>query len=189
MKSAARDPESTDEPLQLARSTFVGEETMKISGQIDRVDIAQDKTLVAYDYKLSRGARKEDIYEGRTLQIPIYLEALEQLFFPGQAIAGGGYYTLRGGGERRNTGMYRKDFNDDYLALQAKNSIFSEYEWQQFRAEVTARIWDFLDRMRAGRFTVEPSEGNKTCKFCDYAAVCRYEKYRIDRKKRSAREG
>jgi ATP-dependent helicase/DNAse subunit B len=188
MKSAARDPDSTDEPLQLVRSTFVGEEIMKISGQIDRVDIAQDQTLIAYDYKLSKGARKEDIYEGRTLQIPIYLEALEQLFFPGHAIAGGGYYTLRGGAERRNTGMYRKDFNDDYLGLQAKNSIFSEYEWQQFRAEVTARIWDFLDRIRAGRFTVEPSEGYKTCKFCDYVAVCRYEKYRIDRKRRSRLE-
>jgi ATP-dependent helicase/nuclease subunit B len=185
MKSAAKDPDSTDEPLRLVRSTFVGEETMQISGQIDRVDIARDQTLVAYDYKLSKGARKEDIYEGRTLQIPIYLEALEQLFFPGQKIAGGGYYTLRGGAERRNTGMYRKDFNDAYLGLQAKNSIFSETEWQQFRAEVTARIWDFLDRMRAGRFTVEPSEGYKTCKFCDYVAVCRYEKYRIDRKKRA----
>jgi len=185
MKSAARDPDSTEEPLQLVRSTLLGEETMKISGQIDRVDIARDQTLVAYDYKLSKGARKEDIYEGRTLQIPIYLEALEQLFFPGQEIAGGGYYTLRGGGERRNTGMYRKEFNAEYLGLQAKNSIFSEHEWQQFRAEVTARIWEFLDRMRAGRFTVEPSEGYKTCKFCDYVAVCRYEKYRIDRKKRS----
>jgi len=187
MKSAARDPGSTDEPLQLIRSTFVGEETMKISGQIDRVDIARDQTVVAYDYKLSKGARKEDIYEGRTLQIPIYLAALEQLFFPGHAIAGGGYYTLRGGAERRNTGMYRKDFNDEYLGLGAKNSIFSEYEWQEFRAEVTARIWEFLDGMRAGRFTMEPSEGYKTCKFCDYVAVCRYEKYRIDRKKRSRR--
>ncbi len=185
MKSAARDPDSTDEPLQLVRSTLVGDEIMKISGQIDRVDIARDQTLVAYDYKLSKGALKKDIYEGRTLQIPIYLEALEQIFFPGQAIAGGGYYTLRGGSERRNTGMYRKEFNDDYLGLGAKNSIFSEHEWQQFRAEVTARIWEFLDRMRAGQFTVEPSEGYKTCKFCDYVAVCRYEKYRIDRKKRS----
>ncbi len=187
MKSAARDPESTDEPLRLVRSTFVGEETMKISGQIDRVDIAQDQTLVAYDYKLSKGARKEDIYEGRSLQIPIYLEALEQLFFPGHEIAGGGYYTLRGGSERRNTGMYRADFNTDYLGLRAQNSIFSEYEWQQFRGEVKARIWNFLDRMRAGQFTVEPSEGYKTCRFCDYVAVCRYDKYRIDRKKRRGR--
>jgi ATP-dependent helicase/DNAse subunit B len=188
MKSAAKDPASTEQPLQLVRSTFVGEETIKISGQIDRVDIAQDKTLVAYDYKLSKGARREDIYEGRTLQIPIYLEALEQLFFPNQKIAGGGYYTLRGGSDRRNTGMYRRDFNDTYLALQAKNSVFAEPDWQRFRAEVMARIWNFLDRMHAGRFTVEPSEGKKTCKFCDYLPVCRYHKYRIDRKKLTKEE-
>src|SRR6185436_12657415 len=41
MKSAARDPDSTEEPLRLVRSTLVGNETMKISGQIDRVDIAR----------------------------------------------------------------------------------------------------------------------------------------------------
>lgn len=184
MKSAAKDPHSTDQPLQLVRGTFVGEETMKISGQIDRVDIAADDTLIAYDYKLSKGAPRHDIYEGRNLQIPIYLEALEQLFFPGWEIAGGGYYTLRGGSDRRNTGLYRKEFNTKYLGLGAKNSIFSDEDWLQFRADVTKRIWSFLDRMRAGQFTVEPSEGYKTCKFCDYVAVCRYEKYRIDRKKR-----
>ena len=184
MRSAAKDPASTDEPLRLNRSTAVGEETIRISGQIDRVDVAGDGTLVAYDYKLSKGARREDIYEGRTLQIPIYLEALEQLFFPGQTIAGGGYYTLRGGAERRNTGMYRKEFNNDYLALAAKNSIFSETDWQQFRAHVVERIWTFFDRMRAGSFTVEPSEGLKTCRFCDYAALCRYDKYRIERKRK-----
>ena len=184
MKSAAKDPASIDEPLLLSRSTFVGEETMRISGQIDRVDIAADGTLVAYDYKLSKGARREDIYEGRTLQIPIYLEALEQLFFPGQRIAGGGYYTLRGGAERRNTGMYRKEFNDAYLRLGAKNSIFSDNDWQQFRSTVITRIWEFFDRMRAGQFHVMPSEGLKSCRFCDYAALCRYDKYRIERKKR-----
>jgi len=183
MKSAAMDPGSTDKPLRLTRSRFAGEETICISGQIDRVDIAQrDQTVVAYDYKLSKGAKKEDILEGRNLQIPIYLDALEQLFFPNQKIAGGGFYTLRGGAERRNTGMYRKDFNA-YLNLQARRSLFSEDEWHSLRARVRTIIWDFLDRMRAGSFAVQPSEGEKTCKFCDYFAVCRYEKYRIDRKR------
>ena len=184
-KSAARDPDSTDDPLRLIRSDFVGEESVLISGQIDRVDIAADGTIVAYDYKLSRGANREDILSGRNLQIPIYLEALEQLFFPEHPIAGGGYYTLRGGTSRRNTGMYKRDFND-YLRLQAKNSIFSESEWQQFRAQVTARIWNFIDRMRGGSFIVDPSQGHTTCKFCDYSAMCRYEKYRIQAKKRGA---
>ena len=103
-------------------------------------------------------------------------------FFPNQKIAGGGFYTLRGGAERRNTGMYRKDFNA-YLNLQARRSLFSEDEWHSLRARVRTIIWDFLDRMRAGSFAVQPSEGEKTCKFCDYFAVCRYEKYRIDQKR------
>jgi ATP-dependent helicase/nuclease subunit B len=181
-QSVAKDPHSVSEPLELRRPGFVGEETMKISGQIDRVDIAADNTLIAYDYKLSKGAKKPDIQEGRSLQIPIYLEALEQLFFPQQEIAGGGYYTLRGGSDRRNTGMYRTEFKD-YLRLSAKNSWYSRDEWNRFRSEVITRIWDFLDRMRTGQFHVEPSEGYKTCKYCDFVAVCRYDKYRIERKR------
>ena len=182
-KSAAKDPDSVDDPLRLTRSDFVGEESVLISGQIDRVDIAKDGTLIAYDYKLSRGAKREDILSGRNLQIPIYLEALEQLFFPGQDVAGGGYYTLRGGTDRRNTGMYKKESNA-YLRLDARNSIYPEEEWKQFRAAVIARIWEFIDGMRKGSFRVDPSQGQLTCRFCDYSAMCRYEKYRIQAKKR-----
>jgi len=51
MKSNARDPHSTDQPLELTRSTFVGEETIQISGQIDRVDTVvaelRDKEMLA----------------------------------------------------------------------------------------------------------------------------------------------
>jgi ATP-dependent helicase/DNAse subunit B len=183
-KSAARDPHSTDEPLRLTRSVdLAGEESVLISGQIDRVDIAEDGTIVAYDYKLSKGANREDMLSGRNLQIPIYLEALEQLFFPDADIAGGGFYTLRGGTSRRNTGMYKKEFND-YLQLQARNSIFSESDWQKFRFDVIKRIWEFIDQMRGGTFKVDPSQGLLTCKFCDYSTMCRYEKYRIQKKKR-----
>ncbi|HKN84047.1 MAG TPA: PD-(D/E)XK nuclease family protein, partial [Pyrinomonadaceae bacterium] len=55
-RSSAKDPDSKEEPLELGRETFVGEEKIKISGQIDRVDVARDDTIVAYDYKLSTGA-------------------------------------------------------------------------------------------------------------------------------------
>ncbi|HEY0728268.1 MAG TPA: PD-(D/E)XK nuclease family protein, partial [Pyrinomonadaceae bacterium] len=183
MKSAAKDPDSKDAPLELARETFVGEETIKISGQIDRVDVARDDTVVAYDYKLSTGSSRWDIVSGRSLQLPIYLEALEKLILPDQPIAGGGYYIIRGAQDRRNKGLYRAS-QLDYLQLRARNSIFSDDDWQQIRAQVDARIWEFLDGMRAGRFIVDPSERQKTCRFCDYGAVCRYDRDRIDRKKK-----
>ena len=184
MKSAAKDPDSKEEPLELTRKTFVGEETIKISGQIDRVDVADDNTLIAYDYKLSTGSSRSDIISGRSLQLPIYLEALEKLILPDQPIAGGGYYVIRGGQDRRNKGLYRAS-QLDYLHLRAKNSVFTDEEWQRIREQVTARIWEFLDGIRAGRFIVDPSERLKTCRFCDYSAVCRYDRDRIDRKKKS----
>jgi ATP-dependent helicase/DNAse subunit B len=181
-QSAARDPASVDEPLELSRSTFVGEESIKIRGQIDRVDLAGDKTVIAYDYKLSAGSTRDDIRSGRSLQIPIYLDALERLILPNHDLAGGGYYIIRGGNDRRNKGLYRTTYLD-YLKLNARNSMFADEDWQQLRAEVITKIWEFLDRMRAGNFTVKPSEREKTCRFCDFGAVCRYERYRIDGKR------
>jgi ATP-dependent helicase/DNAse subunit B len=181
-RSAAKDPDSKEEPLELARETFVGEEKIKISGQIDRVDVARDNTVVAYDYKLSTGASRSDIISGRSLQLPIYLEALERLILPDQPIAGGGYYVIRGAQDRRNKGLYRAS-QLDYLRLRAKNSVFTDDDWQKIRTQVVARIWEFLDGMRAGKFIVDPSERLKTCRFCDYGAVCRYDRDRIEKKK------
>ena len=185
IKSAAKDPDSKEEPLELTRKTFVGEETIKISGQIDRVDVADDNTLIAYDYKLSTGSSRSDIISGRSLQLPIYLEALEKLILPDQPIAGGGYYVIRGGQDRRNKGLYRAS-QLDYLNLRAKNSVFTDDDWTRIREQVVTRIWEFLDGIRAGRFIVDPSERLKTCRFCDYSAVCRYDRDRIDRKKKAA---
>jgi ATP-dependent helicase/DNAse subunit B len=186
MKSAARDPHSKEEPLELTRSTFVGEETIKVSGQIDRIDVASDNTLIAYDYKLSTGSTKDDIKSGRSLQLPIYLEALERLILPDHPIAGGGYYVIRGGNERRNRGLHRAS-TVHYSGISNRVlGVIGDDEWQQIRDDVIAKIWDFLDHMRAGQFGVNPSEKKKTCRFCHFAAVCRYDRYRIDGKRLSA---
>jgi hypothetical protein len=149
------------------------------------VDLAPDNTLIAYDYKLSVGATKEDIRSARSLQIPIYLEALEKLILPGTDIAGGGYYIIRGGNERRNRGLYRKEKNEYYHIKPTTMAVMGEDEWSQIRAEVIAKVWGFLDEMRTGRFLVNPAERTKTCRFCDYGAVCRYDRGRIEAKKRS----
>jgi ATP-dependent helicase/DNAse subunit B len=183
----AADPQSKPEHLELTRLNSAGEESIKIQGQIDRVDQAMDGTVIAYDYKLSTGANAEDMISGRSLQLPIYLEALERLLLPGHAIAGGGYYILKAKPGRRNSGIYRKDFGD-YLGLQAKNSILTDDEWHKVRTDVIQKIWEFFDGMRAGDFRVRPSQGYVTCRFCDYSAVCRYEKYRIEWKERTTTE-
>src|SRR5215218_6119999 len=144
MKSAAKDPDSKEEPLELTRQTFVGDETIKISGQIDRVDVAKDNTLIAYDYKLSTGSSRGDIISGRSLQLPIYLEALEKLILPDHPIAGGGYYIIRGGQDRRNKGLYRASTVHYSGIGNRAGGVIGDDEWQQIRNDVIAKIWDFL---------------------------------------------
>ncbi len=186
MNSVARDPASKEEALELKRSTSAGKETIKIRGQIDRVDQALDQTLLAYDYKLSTGSSKEDIATGRSLQIPIYLEALEKLIFPGQPIAGGGYYVIRGRHDRRNRGLHRARAVEYSGLKPSLNNVMDNEEWLEVRRQALDKIWNFLDQMRSGTFLVRPTEKKKTCRFCDFAAVCRYDQYRIERKVESA---
>jgi len=63
------------------------------------------------------------------------------------------------------------------------NALLSDEEWEEVRREAIQKIWQFLDGMRSGRFLVNPAERDKTCRFCDFTAVCRYDRYRIDKKK------
>ena len=95
----------------------------------------RDKTLIAYDYKLSTGSSKDDIKSGRSLQLPIYLEALEKLILPDHQIAGGGYYVIRGGNERRNKGLHRASALH-YSGIGGRaGGVIADDEWQQIRAE------------------------------------------------------
>jgi ATP-dependent helicase/DNAse subunit B len=177
--SQASDPDSSAEYLKLRREN----ETALVQGQIDRVDVnMKERVAVAYDYKLSYGAKLDDIESGRQVQIPIYLAALEQLFLAGFTLAGGGYYRLRGTGGRLNQGMYRLSFSD-CTSVNSPKSKLNDDEWNRIRREVSKRVWQFIDGMRTGDFKVKPSLGKVTCKFCDYAAVCRYDTYRISRKR------
>lgn len=178
--SDGSDPDSKSDYLVLSRAG--ANEHALVQGQIDRVDVSADgRYAVAYDYKLSQGARIRDMEAGRQIQIPIYLAALEKLFLPSAELAGGGYYRLRGRGARLNQGIYRKMF-ESCTDVTTHHAKVDDAEWQRIRATVAARVWQFIDAMRRGDFRVKPSLGRATCKFCDYSAVCRYDTYRIGRK-------
>jgi ATP-dependent helicase/DNAse subunit B len=180
--SEGSDPSSTKQFLRLKRAG-AADDVALVQGQIDRVDVNEDEGLaMAYDYKLSKGASVDDIKSGRQVQIPIYLAALEQLFMPEFELGGGGYYTLRGRGARLNQGLYRTAMAD-CTNVSSRYTKFDDLEWQQIRQEVATRVWEFIDGMRGGHFRVKPSLGRHTCKFCDYSAVCRYDAYRINRKR------
>lgn len=174
------DPASTETFLEYVRDG--GSETIRVRGRIDRVDVADNGTAIAYDYKTSTGADLKDMRAGRDLQIGIYLDALERLFLSkGQIVAGGGYYLLKPD-RRRNSGLYRKELLP-YIAISSNcGSLLPDDEWLEVRRQMERRIWQFVDGMRNGIFSVTPSLGMTTCRTCDFGAVCRYDVYRMKRK-------
>ena len=188
MQNDAIDPSSTDQRLELQRASGDQTETIRLRGQIDRVDRARDGTVVAYDYKLSKGAGLDDMAEGRALQLQVYLAALEQVLLPESEIAGGGYYTIKGLSGRRNQGLYRVTMKDYTGVGGTTASSLSDTDWKRIREKMRTRIWEFIDGMRDGRFAVVPSAPEATCPHCDFSAVCRYEKYRIRRKERTTED-
>ena len=64
------------------------------------------------------------------------LEALERLILPDHPIAGGGYYVIRGGNERRNRGLHRAS-TLHYSGIGNKaGGVVGDDEWQQIRDDV-----------------------------------------------------
>lgn len=182
MRSEGGDPESTE--AFLVRSRPGSADQISLRGQIDRVDLAADGTVLAYDYKLSKGATRADMEEGRDLQLHVYLSAIEQLFLPDHPIAGGGYYAIRRKDDRRNQGLYRELFRS-YTALGDRViSSLDDGEWQRMRGEMEGRIWEFVDAIRHGRFEVRPTAPKKTCSWCNYSGMCRYDRLRKTARRR-----
>jgi hypothetical protein len=187
MPRADSDPSSSAEPLVLARdvASHAGE-AIRIRGQIDRVDASADGRLIAYDYKSSAGPRPIDMREGRDLQLAVYLLAVERLFAaPGHELAGGGYYALRPLTSRRNNGIYREALHAYTDIRRTCESSFAEAEWHEFRRQLEGNLWTMFDRIRDGDFRIVPSLDETTCTYCDYKRVCRFDRQRIQAKRRA----
>lgn len=176
------DPASVAEPLVLSNEDG---EQLRLRGQIDRVDTTADGKWIAFDYKTSKGASLTDMLEGRDVQMAVYLEALERLFTKeSEEIIGGGYYTLKGGTDRRANGLYVAEFSDLTGLKKTNRSNLALEDWRETRRELMDIVWKYWRRMRDGDFKLAPSQGDTTCKFCDFKQICRYDSYRIRKKLR-----
>jgi ATP-dependent helicase/DNAse subunit B len=132
---------------------FALDETLAISGKIDRLDVADDDTAYVVDYKYSNAqntkGRRDNL---NLLQAPLYLMAVEKYF--GLRAAGMYYIGLKGGVEP--AGWEAADMPPNWLALARE------------------RTFKIVEEIRAGRIDVAPSDRDK-CRFCDCADVCRIE--------------
>ncbi len=156
------------EPGFLEISSAAG--TVRLRGQIDRLDVSPDgKSAVVTDYKLSqRPSVHGKLEEGLELQLPIYLLAARRLL--GYDVLGAEHRYLKQGKTR---GIYRDDAKK-ILGLRARKT-YTQQEFEALLADTEERIQNLVARIRKADVTVK----SKSCAFCHFSPVCRFEPWRL----------
>ncbi len=126
-----------------------------LTGYIDRIDQTDDGLLVV-DYKSGSGSiSREEMREGRNVQIALYLLALDAL--EQDTAIGGAFWQI---GNATSSG----------------DVIRTDAEHQQALADTHEKILSFVAAARRGEFNIAPSKPtNGYCrKNCEFARLCRY---------------
>jgi RecB family exonuclease len=119
--------------------------TLRVSGQIDRIDVRADGTLVLRDYKTGKAPKDEGgIFRGgKQLQIPFYILAAAKLF-PGQPVV-----------------EAFLDYVDGGRQVAVDPEVVRSEGWK-------ALLRGLVDSIGQGIFVQEPT----ACEWCDFTAVC-----------------
>jgi ATP-dependent helicase/DNAse subunit B len=156
------DPASTRQPLVL----HTEEGPIRLNGRIDRVDRETDGHLVVYDYKLGRGHNSASILEFKSLQIPVYLEALEQLL-PEAAEAVGGCYLSLKEPSRTSGGIWRQA----KTGLDGRSKgLLKETQWVDWLERMELEVAATVAGIRGGYFYLSDA---KCPSYCQYRGACR----------------
>jgi ATP-dependent helicase/DNAse subunit B len=141
---------------------FPLDESLQISGKIDRLDIAPDGSAYVIDYKYSRAQRtKERLTNENLVQAPLYLMAAKKVF--GVKPAGMFYIGLKGG-------IVYAGWNEARIPGMPDGRPFPQ-EFIQHAGERTLQV---VEKIRAGHIEVAPADVDN-CRFCDCLDVCRVE--------------
>jgi ATP-dependent helicase/DNAse subunit B len=141
---------------------FPLDDSLQISGRIDRLDVAPDGSAFAIDYKYSRAQRtRERLTNENLVQAPLYLMAAEKVF--GVKPAGMYYVGFKGG-------IVYAGWNGGQVEGLPDGDPFPP-GWLEHAGERTLQV---VEKIRSGRIEVDPADtGN--CRFCDCRDVCRVE--------------
>ncbi|HYH03632.1 MAG TPA: PD-(D/E)XK nuclease family protein, partial [Bacillota bacterium] len=162
MPSGSGDPASLPQPFVLTTP----ECSVRLMGRVDRVDSDPDGHFIIYDYKLGRGYSTGSIVELKNLQMPVYLQAMEQLSFGPKTAVGGSYLSLKEP-SRLSGGIWRQT----KIGLDSKNKgLLNEIQWDEWQAEVTQEVTAAVNGIRAGYFFLT---GEKCPDYCEFKKACR----------------
>ncbi len=166
------DPRSTPHPLEI--TSTAGDRTVQICGAIDRVDLLGDSgAVMVVDYKTGGSPAYKLVKEGQSLQMPLYLLAIERLFGWRGAVAC--YDSAREPGRRRMfrtelAALRRFGFQSGIDKFGDFVKPLNEEEYREATDRAIEAVLRAAEKMAAA--DILPTPGDH-CRTCDYRDFCR----------------
>ena len=188
----------TDPHLGSSEAIVVGE--ISLSGKIDRVELGNGMFVIG-DYKTGSSPPKlNDILEGRSLQLPLYIAVVEQLLEQQSASTqgaeagvesargvGGVYYVLQeeskaelgiGDGEYNKRAFQASSQNRQLVPNRWYGSVDTEEdsEFDVFRSIIDETIEyanQYVRSIANGDFQLTRHDKTKVCRYCSFKRICR----------------
>ena len=190
--------EPTDPQLGSKEPLTVGE--VALSGRIDRIELGNGMFVIG-DYKTGSTTPKlNDILEGRSLQLPLYLAVVEQLlrqqsssiqgfeedFEPIQGV-GGIYYVLQ---EESGVelGIGDRDYNGRAFQVSSRSGQLlpnSRYPLEEIQTDSASDVIEtivdvaiehanqYVHSIADGDFQLTSHDKTKVCRYCSFKRICR----------------
>ncbi len=153
---------------------------ISLQGKIDRIEVGDDGVFHVVDYKSGkRSAKKSEIEDGTSLQLPVYLAVAEELlrrktgkvFTPGSGL----YYQLRSPVKRKVAIANRERTTES-----TRGALLAESD-EELRSLIDASFIHanrFLEGIGKGEFPLtEQKRIGSVCRICEMKMMCRVQSY------------
>ena len=162
---------------------------VRILGKIDRIDCTPEGKFVVLDYKTGRTSGSlSAIREGLSLQLPIYLLAIENLLGTAGLDEGvaGAYYELRDHEHCGKTGLFANKSHKDQV-YRTQSQVVEHEAFRTALEQTRSFVLAYVRNIQQGRFHVTPHPPDKTCSHCLYKQSCRLDARRMQLLKRQGK--
>jgi len=179
--SFGRPYESEESDITLALPEVVigeGDSQVRLIGRIDRIDVAEADgrpLALAIDYKTGTPPTSDDVLKYLSLQLPVYMMALQQAEFQP---AGGAYYCLKDnpkdfgiGGFFADSAAMKGFFG---IGQNKRKGLLDAGELADTIRSARDAILRYAAGIRSARFnpsTLDPQDSG--CRYCQFNGICR----------------
>ncbi|MDQ0417760.1 ATP-dependent helicase/DNAse subunit B [Croceifilum oryzae] len=161
------DPESKREPVMISLTKDM---KIQVRGKMDRVDMDEEH-LVVYDYKSGNNLPTlQELYEGKAIQLPLYLWVLQEGFgYSEEQLIGGAFYTS----ERRSLGLWRAGLVQQKANIHRSVKGLDPQQWSEVHHHMRRRLAEQIQALRSGEVKVKPTWNCPS--YCAAKRFCRYQ--------------